>query len=163
MIRRPPSATLVRSSAASDVDKRQPHGCVSWNYRHILGVWGRPTSHPHGCVSWNSIDFIPCAINRSHPHGCVSWNVKELKQHFCSYVTPSRVCELKSFMDFSFFRADCHTLTGVWVEIFMLVSSLNFRVCHTLTGVWVEIDPVRAFMLRGFVTPSRVCELKSSV
>ena len=57
----------------------------------------------------------------SHPHGCVSWN--------------SDFKEIDTF-------SDCHTLTGVWVEIWIVYMSTP---------------------LRRSVTPSRVCELKSPV
>ena len=117
----------------------------------------------------------------SHPHGCVSWNVNKEKWVDRQGVTPSRVCELKSFK-FSFLLMSVgHTLTGVWVEIWICYSE-SFSKRHTLTGVWVEIGghrkdideqfghtltgvwveiPHRPCMCRCVtVTPSRVCELK---
>ena len=139
-----------------------PHGCVSWNSFFIdiiiahschtlTGVWveiffmcflsASDGSHPHGCVSWNAkVDFSALTATMSHPHGCVSWNDKV--SYFCIDLW-------------------CHTLTGVWVEIFSCCrqATINLvtpsRVCelkwklrvqcwgegesHTLTGVWVEI------------------------
>ena len=100
----------------------------------------------------------------SHPHGCVSWN-SELKNwgRVGHFVTPSRVCELKSgYAEWYIWFWCCHTLTGVWVEIkgqtfdFFICIVTPSRVCelkfglilshkdifqsHTLTGVWVEIN-----------------------
>ena len=98
----------------------------------------------------------------SHPHGCVSWN----------HIVPESICIMM-----------CHTLTGVWVEISQKERQWPHN-GHTLTGVWVEIMIFKAskygklshphgcvswnsFWLspqrsRSQVTPSRVCELKSS-
>ena len=136
-----------------------PHGCVSWNigtvwglvmcWRHTLtGVWveiqiqllqqaGR-MSHPHGCVSWNGelVGVKKAAV--SHPHGCVSWNIVEELDRTHYQVTPSRVCELKCASAIQTPSAPCHTLTGVWVEIFCFTATAT-PVSHTLTGVWVEM------------------------
>ena len=101
--------------------KSHPHGCVSWN----SGELNMPLlleSHPHGCVSWNfTLEVRGSSVEyESHPHGCVSWNftdvISVIKSHghtltgvwveilrWCcrkyqgQRVTPSRVCELKSF------------------------------------------------------------------
>ena len=40
----------------------------------------------------------------------------------------------------------CHTLTGVWVEI-LLILPFFYLQSHTLTGVWVEIDEAKAAMI----------------
>ena len=77
-----------------------------------------------------------------------------------------------------------HTLTGVWVEIQHRWTLFSARQSHTLTGVWVEISAA-AMSCRSrrshphgcvswnvdtmeeikplLVTPSRVCELKSTL
>ena len=97
----------------------------------------------------------------SHPHGCVSWNYCLWVLTICYYVTPSRVCELKSDIfslcrtyaashphgcvswnplhDINYLLPYSHTLTGVWVEILNQQRILNQNQRHTLTGVWVEI------------------------
>ena len=75
----------------------------------------------------------------SHPHGCVSWN--------------KPIYLIKSFC-FS------HTLTGVWVEIFVVPDSWQWNMSHPHGCVsWNSIAPG---VLRDsrIVTPSRVCELK---
>ena len=75
------------------------------------------SSHPHGCVSWNFSQIQLYRLFWSHPHGCVSWNPENTK--------------IKKYFE-------SHTLTGVWVEIF---------ICGWIANIFV-------------VTPSRVCELK---
>ena len=101
----------------------------------------------------------------SHPHGCVSWN--------------SDFKEIDTF-------SDCHTLTGVWVEIWIVYMSTPLRrsvtpsrVCE-LKWFWswvlffllwshphgcVSWNHPKTWCLPSFpaVTPSRVCELKSPV
>ena len=56
-----------------------------------------------------------------------------------------------------------HTLTGVWVEMAYTAPMTAAMISHTLTGVWVEIPNCWFIQLRSQVTPSRVCELKSSM
>ena len=119
-------------------------------------------SHPHGCVSWNILIQSINLSAMSHPHGCVSWN-KNVYNFFnnLSFVTPSRVCELKLLFRYSNYITQCHTLTGVWVEILELIKELDFLMSHPHGCVswndlntWFEVGELR-------VTPSRVCELKS--
>ena len=93
-----------------------PHGCVSWNF------WDFPKrlmqeSHPHGCVSWNWTKRTWGIWLWSHPHGCVSWNRDMIDGLLNRIVTPSRVCELKWYDYKAIKDCQCHTLTGVWVEM----------------------------------------------
>ena len=97
----------------------------------------------------------------SHPHGCVSWNNLSERESRLLSVTPSRVCELKLLFRYSNYITQCHTLTGVWVEILELIKELDFLMSHPHGCVswndlntWFEVGELR-------VTPSRVCELKS--
>ena len=121
-------------------------------------------SHPHGCVSWNAPHCAwvsqTCQVTPSRV--CELKWITSAVQIWCG-VTPSRVCELKSNTAMQWVTLNpSHTLTGVWVEISgrLSVSSAKYR--HTLTGVWVEISDVPVQVLFKKVTPSRVCELKSS-
>ena len=103
---------------------------------------------------------------QSHPHGCVSWNVYRRPTSTWQTVTPSRVCELKFKLNKHDFVLWCHTLTGVWVEIYQSVPgscgllshphgcvswnwgadfALSSAPGHTLTGVWVEITHSRMY------------------
>ena len=168
----------------SSIKQSHPHGCVSWNciggrngtrtkvtpsrvcelkYQIQQEYYPRYTSHPHGCVSWN-LQLKDTADNKtSHPHGCVSWNTA-VRKIFPeqSFVTPSRVCELK------------------WRTIRDKVCPLHVtpsRVCELKSVFWAansiiwEVTPSRVCELKWFlrrscrnfrrVTPSRVCELKS--
>ena len=99
-----------------------PHGCVSWNLSPVTSVKFRMKSHPHGCVSWNALIIHLTNGRRSHPHGCVSWNQITLTRCLCQKrVTPSRVCELK-YKNWGYaHNLFCHTLTGVWVEMLLVV------------------------------------------
>ena len=117
----------------------------------LTGVWveicilrhvspGVQPSHPHGCVSWNGkFCYLFFQIVKSHPHGCVSWNsfrVVCLRQ--TNLVTPSRVCELKSW-------AGDHWTHGQKSHPHGCVS-------------WNMSD--NPSLSAEKVTPSRVCELK---
>ena len=77
------------------------------------------------------------------------------------FVTPSRVCELK-FSGFislwSFCKSHPHGCVS-WNDMPATSQLLYFR--HTLTGVWVEIELMILDDIGAEVTPSRVCELKS--
>ena len=62
------------------------------------------TEHPGTCHTLTGV-WVEITINKamisnfytSHPHGCVSWNaITWFTQFTGSFVTPSRVCELKS-------------------------------------------------------------------
>ena len=79
-----------------------------------------------------------------HPHGCVSWNTDFINVRIDYRATPSRVCELKFGNVRSLDSAESHTLTGVWVEIFLINFRFLYWQCHTLTGVWVEMT-VKSF------------------
>ena len=139
-----------------------PHGCVSWNLYQLVLSYLHMESHPHGCVSWNLVCLrmmqlashtltgvwvemlkkhtIYPVIFMSHPHGCVSWNRTFNSTLIIIQVTPSRVCELKYSGDEKVgANKVCHTLTGVWVEIWRRLPTLRRWYSHTLTGVWVEI------------------------
>ena len=83
-----------------------------------IGLLIATLSHPHGCVSWNKSSPSFLSEGKSHPHGCVSWTIIYLILHTNKY---------------------CHTLTGVWVEIFYCFTEIFSFSRHTLTGVWVEI------------------------
>ena len=96
----------------------------------LTGVWvemlknsrklRRFPSHPHGCVSWNFTSITYDNGYMSHPHGCVSWNAEWVKGGVVCGVTPSRVCELKLWYSRLQNTENCHTLTGVWVEMRMM-------------------------------------------
>ena len=75
---------------------------------------------------------------RSHPHGCVSWNLSQL---------------------FRWKRRDRHTLTGVWVEIWVWPPQGRAAGSHPHGCVSWNLED---YLVENFnrVTPSRVCELK---
>ena len=78
-------------------------------------------------------------------------------------VTPSRVCELKSVNVYKLQQAEPSHPHGCVSWNYLngeLSESLN---CHTLTGVWVEICDGFYAQNTTMVTPSRVCELKSII
>ena len=121
--------------------RSHPHGCVSWNRQRWTTAKKMFRSHPHGCVSWNFYSVKrEWTVIPSHPHGCVSWNNNYLRFVKPTGVTPSRVCELKWTTRRCGRKQNCHTLTGVWVEIKHQLINYN----------------------ENEVTPSRVCELKCS-
>ena len=97
----------------------------------------------------------------SHPHGCVSWNDHLHRYKSAKYpVTPSRVCELKYWLLYCcYFR--CVTPSRVCELKYSLYSWNRNRIDrHTLTGVWVEMPLLIKSLIAVSVTPSRVCELK---
>ena len=163
--------------------KSHPHGCVSWNWWSQSCYDRFRWSHPHGCVSWNRAKIeranekcvTPSRVcelksgsfwdlssdKRSHPHGCVSWNcnyIRRVKLMIKSH--PHGCVSWNVIIPSTWNMIFCHTLTGVWVEICVMLFSFLSLKSHTLTGVWVEICAWWWIALLLWVTPSRVCELK---
>ena len=82
----------------------------------------------------------------------------------CPYylVTPSRVCELKWLLCRYWRFVPRHTLTGVWVEMNQQCYIKKLFLSHPHGCVsWNDISAVVIYLHIG-VTPSRVCELKST-
>ena len=160
-----------------------PHGCVSWNLFGDSSTYGKPVTPSRVC----ELKFKPyisgdniLAVTPSRV--CeLKWQCRKKYIQICT-VTPSRVCELKSgyrqqvSSPYASHPHGCvswndvlqllisykisHTLTGVWVEIYIFIFYWIFLPshphgcvswnaflqthtalppCHTLTGVWVEI------------------------
>ena len=137
----------------------------------LTGVWVeiRPScwvcfwiaaSHPHGCVSWNALClFVVYTYVVTPSRVCELKYVIKVCYIHC-VVTPSRVCELKwKFCIWAMYWS-CHTLTGVWVEIFVVSDSWQWNISSHPHGC-VSWNPYPAANCSGCgVTPSRVCELK---
>ena len=121
--------------------KSHPHGCVSWNYILPRKRLLPSLSHPHGCVSWNNAGKVAGA-----PTAVTPSRVCELKFQYWSnhihtkHVTPSRVCELKYCRSALHSHQEQVTPSRVCELKFPLSKPLPLSdLCHTLTGVWVEI------------------------
>ncbi len=54
----------------------------------------------------------------------------------------------------------CHSLWGVWVEIYLTLYTKNHALRHSLWGVWVEIILPDGFLRNPQVTPFGECGLK---
>ena len=97
-------------------------------------------SHPHGCVSWNPFPWL-----LPPKHYVTPSRVCELKsssESICTclmYVTPSRVCELKSLVSSLGGDTASHPHGCVCWNLSLFFSFIKC-ISHTLTGVWVEIN-----------------------
>ena len=145
----------------SHENRSHPHGCVSWNplprlscrtvHSHTLtGVWveiyvcnkrgKNSTVTPSRVCELKSSSVVSFVISKNvTPSRVCELKCRRMLHPLQNFVTPSRVCELKSAAWRLSDRQNCHTLTGVWVEIKTPVWAVLHWPCHTLTGVWVEI------------------------
>ena len=97
-------------------------------------------SHPHGCVSWNWIKQILLETTRSHTlTGVWVEMLLSCPNGVGYFVTPSRVCELKlSSCKNDTSHSPSHPHGCVSWNTSRILWRQTYQ-CHTLTGVWVEI------------------------
>ena len=137
-----------------------PHGCVSWN---LLCSHCRDKRFSHTLTGvWVEIAIVKCTCKEiRHTLTGVWVEIQQFYRRSCSKnVTPSRVCELKCQMRIPIIPAISHTLTGVWVEIghfkdVYFNTASHPHGCVSWNKKWNDLGHT------VYVTPSRVCELKS--
>ena len=90
-------------------------GFIEDNCRTFTGAWIETgekqtdpfyfESHLHGCVNWNSFEItVFSPLFMSHLHGCVNWNQQTQQVFLKQLVAPSRVRELKPYVNIWAFR-----------------------------------------------------------
>ena len=164
--------------------KSHPHGCVSWNpsravtrslYRHVtpsrvceLKLLRMKKFSQEAVVTPSRVCELKFHMRHLPDARCsvTPSRVCELKctKHLAGWcklwVTPSRVCELKLFSLSDASGRWCHTLTGVWVEIWVAEVYCEMGAeSHPHGCVSWNISALIETILSN-VTPSRVCELK---
>ena len=158
-----------------------PHGCVSWN-NVISTFWNDLVlSHPHGCVSWNMSWRYEIMLKSVTPSRVCELKFNSNYSRLCgNAVTPSRVCELKWYAGMAGSPREwshphgCVSWNIAWIITVSPAIASHPHGCVSWNATaelhvpkkhgcvsWNDISAVVIYLHIG-VTPSRVCELKST-